>query len=142
MFSVRALLATATLTLAAGFGLSMPAHASTPAGCSSVTQIGSTGYLVAKEGTYASVKQFKGCGKNYAYMWLWDSALKNAAELWPCVSIVASAGGPIDQVCGNAQQQELWSSGASTLTQCTYAYGELNLEDGVGVLNGQSSTRC
>jgi hypothetical protein len=136
------MIATIALTVAAGFGLTAPAHASTPAGCSSVTQIGSTGYIASGSTTFASVKQFKGCGKNYAYIWVWDSYLATGEVEVTCAGIVKSgATNAVDAVCGSQKQQEVWSSGASTLTSCTYARGWL-VGDTETDAAGKTDTRC
>src|SRR4051794_39929421 len=48
------------------------ALASTPASCSNVSQIGSTRVLTVGGMEAASVKQYYGCGYNYAYIYVWQ----------------------------------------------------------------------
>ncbi|MER5635356.1 hypothetical protein ABT095_00170 [Kitasatospora sp. NPDC002227] len=99
------------------------AQASTPSGCSSVTQIGSTALLTVNGETMASVKQYKGCGKNYAYLYVWQG-YRNAHSSWDaCAAIVTGGGHDVqDPMCGH-NDVEIWSQGAATLTQCTQALG-------------------
>lgn len=49
------------------------AAAESPPGCIDVDQIGGTAYIKWDGQTVASVKQYKGCGKNYAYTYAWQS---------------------------------------------------------------------
>ncbi|MFD8597118.1 hypothetical protein ACFV1L_19160 [Kitasatospora sp. NPDC059646] len=95
--------------------------AATPAGCSSVTQIGVTGYVTVGGQTMASVKQYKGCGKNYAYMYVWQGYRDTHSSWQGCTSIVT--GTTIQDVQCNDNMVEIWSSGADTLSQCTQAIG-------------------
>ncbi len=99
------------------------AEASTPTSCSSVTQIGSTAYLNVGGETMASVKQYKGCGKNYSYLYVWQG-YRSAHSSWDvCAAIVTTNGHDVqDPMCGH-NTVELWSTGANTLTQCTQALG-------------------
>ncbi|WP_157430177.1 hypothetical protein [Actinomadura oligospora] len=107
-------------------GISTAAHAEQAPGCSSTVQIGSTAYITISGETFASVKQFKGCGKNYAYAYVWQS-YRNAHSNWDiCISIatVQSNGSRLleDLRCPG-QVVEAWSGGAATLDQCTVAVG-------------------
>ncbi|MER8182383.1 hypothetical protein [Kitasatospora sp. NPDC094015] len=98
------------------------AQASTPSGCSSVTQIGSTAYLNVGGETMASVKQYKGCGKNYSYLYVWQGYRSSHSSWDACAAIVTSGGHVQDPQCGH-NDVELWSSGAATLSECTQALG-------------------
>ncbi|MEU5260966.1 hypothetical protein [Amycolatopsis sp. NPDC021455] len=105
-------------------GAAGTAQASTPAGCSSVTQIGSTAYLDVGGQTMASVKQYKGCGKNYAYMYIWAGYRATHGSWDACTSIVTNGGNTFeDPFCGGVNPVEFWSFGAATLSQCTQARG-------------------
>ncbi|MFJ8041654.1 hypothetical protein ACIRBX_14265 [Kitasatospora sp. NPDC096147] len=97
------------------------AQASTPSGCSSVTQIGSTAYVTVGGETMASVKQYKGCGKNYAYLYVWEG-YRNTHSSWDVCTSILTGTTVQDPQCGH-NSVEIWSSGANTLTQCTKALG-------------------
>ncbi|MDH6130937.1 hypothetical protein P3T37_000304 [Kitasatospora sp. MAA4] len=115
----------AVAALAAPMLLAIPAtaNASTPTGCSSVTQIGSTAYLNVGGQTMASVKQFKGCGKNYSYLYVWDGYRSSHSSWDVCAAIVTGGGHDVqDPMCGH-NSVEVWSQGAATLSQCTQALG-------------------
>ncbi|GGW75030.1 hypothetical protein GCM10010320_66240 [Streptomyces caelestis] len=101
-----------------------PAAAATPPGCSSVSQIGATGYIKAGGVTAASVKQYYGCGKNYSYVWVWESFRDNA---WSSVytAVVTRDGDRHGGVAKARPTYEVWSNGANTASQCTYAVGQL-----------------
>ena len=68
-----ALAAAASLALVAGGLGAGVAQAESAPGCSGTTQIGSTADAAYGGQTIASVKQFKGCGKNWAYVYAWQS---------------------------------------------------------------------
>ncbi|MFF5207321.1 hypothetical protein [Streptosporangium sp. NPDC000396] len=108
-------------------GFSGSAQAETNPACSRVTQIGSTGYVDVGGQEFASVKQFKGCGKNWAYLFVWASYRRSHGSWNACVSIATknSSGGRTmrDVRCDNGRFTELWSSGADTLRVCTVALG-------------------
>jgi hypothetical protein len=130
--------AAAALAAAAGIALASPASAETNPSCSSVTQIGSTAYATQNGATIASVKQFKGCGKNWAYTYVWESYRASHSGWDACSSIVV--GNTLkDLQCGGIGQVEVWSSGADTLSDCTFALGNV---DASGTTEGKTSTRC
>ncbi|GAA2234279.1 MULTISPECIES: hypothetical protein [Kitasatospora] len=120
------------------------AQASTPSGCSSVTQIGSTAYLNVGGETMASVKQYKGCGKNYSYLYVWQSYRSAHSDWDACAAIVTNGGHSVqDPQCGH-NEVELWSLGADTLSQCTQALG-WNGNDGMpypGDIAVKTDERC
>jgi hypothetical protein len=118
--------AIAALALPILVGTAGSAQASTPSGCSSVTQIGSTAYITVSGATMASVKQYKGCNKNYAYLYVWEGYRSTHSTWNACVSVVITKGRDHtlqDPNCGGIKPVELWSSGASTLSDCTQALG-------------------
>ncbi len=119
-----------------------PAHAETNPRCSSVTQIGSTKYLKNGSDTVASVKQFKGCNKNWAYIYVWDSWRADHRDFYLRAAIWTRTGSEaIDYNGGDRGQQEVWSTGASTLSQCTRAVGDVLWPSGHD-LHGSTDERC
>ncbi|MEO6762679.1 MAG: hypothetical protein ABIO03_04125 [Umezawaea sp.] len=130
-----AIATTAALTLAA------PAHAETNPRCADSTQIGATGYLKLDGGrTVASVKQFKGCGKNYAYTYLWQEF--RGKGLRPCAMVGVGSDTATARTEGNycapANAAEAWSYGTNTLSQCTFAIGWVWGEE----IEGHTEVRC
>ena len=118
--------AVAALAVPVLVGAAGTAEASTPAGCSSVTQIGSTAYITVGGQTMASVKQYRGCGKNYAYLYVWAGYRSTHSSWQACTSVVVTSGSSHslqDPNCGGSNPVEIWSFGASTLSQCTQALG-------------------
>ena len=101
------------------------AHAESAPGCGPVTQIGDTAYIGWEIGArWASVKQFKGCGKNWAYVYVWDSYHNQGNDYYLTVGVETSSGTK-GYKKGRNRQQELWSSGTDTLSVCTQAKGYL-----------------
>jgi hypothetical protein len=118
--SVAAVAALALTGLSSGV-----AHAESAPGCASVTQIGKTAYIGGdSRDAKASVKQFKGCNKNYAYIYVWDSFARRVGDFQISVAMDVS-----ESIQGQRtyprNQQEGWSLGTSSLTQCTRAVGAL-----------------
>ncbi|MDH6129077.1 hypothetical protein [Kitasatospora sp. GP82] len=114
--------AVAALAVPALVAVPGTAEASTPGGCSSVSQIGSTAYLNVDGQTMASVKQYKGCGKNYSYLYVWEGYRSSHSGWDVCAAVVVDGSHVQDPQCGH-NEVEIWSSGADTLTQCTQALG-------------------
>lgn len=101
------------------------AHAESAPGCGPVTQIGNTAYIGADAGVQlASVKQFKGCGKNWAYVYVWDS-YHNQGNDYRVSAGILTPSGTKGYKKGANRQREVWSSGTDTLTVCTQAQGHL-----------------
>lgn len=122
MSGIAKLATVAALAVPVLLGAAGTAQASTPAGCSGVTQIGSTAYLTAGGQTMASVKQYKGCGKNYSYLYVWAGYRSTHSSWNVCTSVVTNGGHTLeDENCGSSA--EIWSFGATTLAQCTQALG-------------------
>ncbi|MGJ6960262.1 hypothetical protein ACSDR0_00010 [Streptosporangium sp. G11] len=120
-------IAVSVLALPMLAGLSGSAQAETNPRCSSVTQIGTTAHVTSGGRTFASVKQFKGCNKNWAYVYVWTD-WRNSHSSWDACAAVttrSSSGGTTveDPSCNSGRFTELWSHGASTLSQCTRALG-------------------
>ncbi len=108
-------------------GLSAPAQAETNPYCSSgVTQIGTTAYVTSGGQTFASVKQFKGCNKNWSYLYVWQGWRDTHSSWDACTSVTTRSGSTTtiqDVRCNSGRFSELWSQGASTLSLCTRALG-------------------
>ncbi|WP_439664176.1 hypothetical protein ACSHWB_23645 [Lentzea sp. HUAS TT2] len=140
------LVAAAALLL--GVVTSGQAHAESAPGCGPVTQIGSTAYIGSGGQKWASVKQFKGCGKNWAYIYTWDSVHNAGAPYTPLFVIIAKWGnewsrepyGHEGRKAGGYRQQELWSYGTNTLDTCTNAFAEWS--SGAATYRAETSIRC
>jgi hypothetical protein len=103
------------------------ANAEPAPGCSSTVQIGSTAYISYQGATAASVKQFKGCGQNWAYTYVWDQFRAKHLD-YSIETFIMMKGYQSDSaVVKNAREQ--WSSGTNTLTECTQAVGILSTGD-------------
>lgn len=98
------------------------AHAESAPGCGPVTQIGRTAYIDEGGGPVASVKQFKGCGKNWAYVYVWDSYHNKGYRYYVTAGILPGSQG---YVKGGNRDREVWSKGTDTLSICTQAQGSL-----------------
>ncbi|SDJ23099.1 hypothetical protein SAMN04488074_101850 [Lentzea albidocapillata subsp. violacea] len=130
--------AVAAFTLA---GLSSGiAHAESAPGCGPVTQIGRTAYIDQGGGPVASVKQFKGCGKNWAYTYVWDSFHNKGHQYYVTAGIIAG-GGSKGHVKGTNRDREVWSTGTATLSVCTYAQGSL-VDNPEHAYTANTDTRC
>lgn len=131
-----------------GFVFPGVASAETPPGCASAAQIGSTGYVKWRGNNIASVKQFAGCGSNYSYVYVWES-FRATGRYWgtqTAIAVYGSAGDstPDSYKGGNSSQfapVELWGKPASTLSQCTAAYGMINVQQDDN-FTAFSSKRC
>jgi hypothetical protein len=140
---MRKLSAAVLAAAAIGMTFTGAAHAETNPKCSSgVTQIGSTKYLKNGSETVASVKQFKGCNKNWAYIYVWDSWKANHKD-FHLRAAIWTRNGPeaIDYNGGDRGQQAVWSNGANTLSACTRAVGDVIWESGPN-LHGSTDERC
>lgn len=127
MFSkIASALGAAVIVGGAMLGLTAPAQAESAPGCGPVTQIGSTAHITSGGTTIGSVKQFKGCNKNWAYVYVWDSWMAKhgsnhiRAGIW-----TRTSDGAVDYAGHDGSRQELWSNGANTLSVCTYAAGSV-----------------
>lgn len=114
--------------------------------CADAYQIGTTGYVKRNGTTIASVKQFYSpdCHRNYGYVWVWDS-FRNATGAYDVTDGVYSY--KQDKVLGSkawsqTRQQEFWSSGANTVSECTAAVGSLRKAGDPTANYGYSSKRC
>jgi hypothetical protein len=125
---MRKILAAAGAAAAAATLLSTgTAHAESNEFCGSVTQIGSTAYVKNYDETVASVKQFKGCGYNFSYVYVWDSWIARAGRDFTLrTHILTRDNNTHGYRSGARGQRELWSRPADTLTSCTRAHGEVD----------------
>ncbi|NKE61652.1 hypothetical protein FXN61_34800 [Lentzea sp. PSKA42] len=121
-------------------GMTSTAQAEQAPGCSSTVQIGSTGYVKKGNTTIASVKQFKGCGKNWAYTYVWDSYASKPGGFSSSAAMVVNGDRDFGSNVNGRNKQDVWSKGTNTLTKCTRAYGEV-WGDG-NVYWGQTDERC
>ena len=122
-------IAAATAALVMGGLGSVVAQAESAPGCSSTVQIGSTAYIMDGSQTAASVKQFKGCGQNWAYVYVWTAYLAKHSNF----SVSAGIGTgeePLGYVVGDKNQRDVWSYGTNTLNVCTWAAGGIDFVGG------------
>jgi hypothetical protein len=143
MFSkIASTLGAAVVVGGAMLGITAPAHAESAPGCGPVTQIGSTGYVMSGGTKIGSVKQFKGCNKNWAYLYVWEGFRSSHSSWDVCISI-ATGSGPRFELEGlqcNGNKADNWSEGTSTLNVCTHAIG--NIQWGSNEPNGKTDIRC
>lgn len=119
--------ATAALALPAALIGAGTAHAESAPGCGSTVQIGDTAYIVEGGQTFASVKQFVGCGLNWGYIYVWQG-WRNTHSSWSmCIAIGdATTNYRLGLNCGGSIEGdvELWTSGTNTVQDCTFAIGD------------------
>ncbi|MEH0937275.1 hypothetical protein [Micromonospora psammae] len=127
----RAVATSAVALAAAAVALvdASPALASTPSSCSSVRQIGTTRVLTVDGMQAASVKQYYGCGYNYAYIYVWEQ-YRNTHSNWDLyVHVINHSDSGNDYGVGrldNTTRAELWGAPADTASECTHVTGYLN----------------
>jgi hypothetical protein len=139
---MRKILAAGAVAAAAVSLLSVgTAHAESNSACGSLTQIGSTAYVKNNNETVASVKQFKGCDKNWSYVYVWDSWIADHGRDFVLRTYIQTRPNLTHGYKTGARgQRELWSGGADTLDKCTRAHGEV---DGSSYfLFADTSERC
>ncbi|WP_432097157.1 hypothetical protein [Streptomyces sp. bgisy100] len=129
------------ITLALGLVNAGSASASTPSGCGSVRQIGSTKYIKYKGQSAASVKQYYGCGKNYAYLLIWDSFRKHHKWKTATVGVMTPEGRLHAVKWKDSPAYEMWSAGYAT-TNCTQAFGLVQVGSGADKADAKSSMVC
>ncbi len=120
-------IAAATALAMGGLGAGVAQAESAP-GCSSTVQIGSTAYIDYGGETIASVKQFKGCNKNWAYTYVWDQFRAKHLDYY-IVTFVDSSSDDVGFRTSTKNARELWSGGTDTLAICTRAAGAVYLGD-------------
>ncbi|MEV6610317.1 hypothetical protein [Kutzneria sp. NPDC051319] len=135
--------AAAAALVMGGLGAGVAQAESAP-GCSSTVQIGSTAYIKFQGQDIASVKQFKGCDKNWAYIYAWESFRQRGLH-WFLSTAVDVNPGP-NAVYEGGQDKihspiEVWSAGTDTLSDCTAGYGMISVI-GYDNFSAWTDTRC
>ncbi|MEV6610315.1 hypothetical protein [Kutzneria sp. NPDC051319] len=134
---VAAVAAALTVT---GLGAGVAQAESAP-GCSSTVQIGSTAYVTYGGQTIASVKQFKGCDKNWAYTYVWDQFRDKRTD-YTIDTYIDAGTDPLGYQVSGRGAHELWSSGTNTLGVCTQAAGSIWSTSGNDLGGAETSKRC
>jgi len=117
----------AVAALLLGLATSGQAQAESAPGCGPVTQIGKTAYIGDHGQKWASVKQFKGCGYNFSYVYVWDSWIARAGRDFTLRAYILTRDNNTHGYKSGARgQRELWSRPADTLDSCTRAHGEVD----------------
>jgi hypothetical protein len=140
----RLLCATGVVAVAlATFGAGA-AQAETAPGCASTVQIGATAYGQYEGKNAVSVKQFKGCGQNWSYVYVWQGFRDKHIAYTLGASINAQyddaelVQGEVDK---SGSPVELWSKGTDTLKVCTQAAGMLAFGN-ENVVQATTGWRC
>ncbi len=145
---IGAAFAASAMSAAAFLAFASPASAEAAPGCSSTIQIGSTAYLTVSGQTFASIKQFKGCGKNWGYVYVWEGFRDSHSSWSDCaaVSVTNSSGTGEHDLTGlvcSHNKVETWSTGTNTLSDCTEASGMYGDDPLFPTVGWQStSVRC
>jgi hypothetical protein len=117
----------AAAALLLGVATAGQAQAESAPGCGPVTQIGKTAYVGDHGQKWASVKQFKGCGKNFSYIYVWDSWIARAGRGFILrTHIYTRDNNTHGYKTGARGQRELWGGPADTVERCTRAHGEVD----------------
>ena len=120
------------------------AQAESAPGCAGTVQIGSTAYGTYQGQTSISVKQFKGCGLNWAYIYVWQSFRDRHIPYTAHIEVAMQlddANLPEGSVYKSGSPVELWSKGTDTLPVCTQAWGDLSFGANDGV-TAVTTMRC
>jgi len=130
---------TALTTFGAG-----AAQAETAPGCASTVQIGATAYGQYQGQDVISVKQFKGCGQNWSYVYVWQS-FRDKHIAYSLSAFVNAQYDDAELVQGEVDKAgspvELWSKGTDTLKVCTQAEGMLAFGN-ENVVQASTGWRC
>ncbi|WP_433174825.1 hypothetical protein [Actinoallomurus sp. CA-150999] len=125
------------LAVPAVVGIPAVAYAGSAPGCSSAVQIGTTAHIYSGGTTFASVKQYKGCGKNWAYLYVWSGYRSTHSSWNACVAVGDNTSNSLEGTQCRSKSTEIWSLGANTLAHCTQAIGWI--PDGA---SAKTSERC
>ncbi|MEV0409176.1 hypothetical protein [Actinoallomurus sp. NPDC050550] len=125
------------LAVPAVVGIPAVAYAGSAPGCSSTVQIGTTAHIYSGGTTFASAKQFKGCGKNWAYLYVWSGYRSTHSSWNACVAVGDNTSDSLEGTQCRSKSTEIWSLGANTLAHCTQAIGWI--PDGA---SAKTSERC
>lgn len=143
MFSkIASIIGAAAVVTGAMLGFTAPAQAESAPGCGPVTQIGSTAYIKSGGTNIGSVKQFKGCNKNWAYVYVWEGFRSSHSNWEVCVSVATGSSAPytLEGLKCHSNKADNWSSGTNTLSVCTHAVG--NIRWGSNEPKASTSIRC
>jgi hypothetical protein len=134
--------AAGALSIGTSLAFTAPAGAETNPSCSSVTQIGSTGHVTVNGAAVASVKQFKGCNKNWSYVFVWKSyrTRHNSWEVCAAVATGSSAPYTLEGLKCTNNKAENWSYDTNTLSSCTHAVGSVPSDSRQTM--GKTDIRC
>ena len=131
------------VTALATFGAGA-AQAETAPGCASTVQIGATAYGQYQGQDVISVKQFKGCGQNWSYVYVWQS-FRDKHIAYSLSAFVNAQYDDAELVQGEVDKAgspvELWSKGTDTLKVCTQAEGMLAFGN-ENVVQASTGWRC
>jgi hypothetical protein len=131
--------AAALVTLGAG-----SAQAESAPGCSSTVQIGATAYGQYEGKNAISVKQFKGCGLNWSYVYVWQG-FRDKRIAYSVSSAVNAQYDDAELIQGEVDKDgspvEVWSKGTDTLRVCTQAHGMLAFGN-ENVVQADTAWRC
>ncbi|MFC0545895.1 hypothetical protein [Kutzneria chonburiensis] len=133
---------TAAALVVTGLGSGV-AQAEQAPGCSSTVQIGSTAYGQYQGQNVISVKQFKGCGKNWAYTYVWESFRDRHIAYRAHASVYVQFDGGMSwgDVDKTGSPVEVWSEGTNTLDACTAAAGYIQFGTS-GSVDAKTGWRC
>ncbi|MFC0434258.1 hypothetical protein [Kutzneria buriramensis] len=138
-----ALAAAASLALVAGGLGAGVAQAESAPGCSSTVQIGSTAYGSYQGQDAISVKQFKGCGQNWSYIYVWQSFRDRHISYRAHASVYVQFDGGMSwgDVDKSGSPVEVWSEGTNTLDSCTAASGYIQFGSD-STVSAKTGWRC
>ncbi|WP_255952999.1 hypothetical protein [Streptomyces odontomachi] len=113
--------------------------------CGDATQVGSTAYIDKNGAHIASVKQFysPSCQATFGYLWIWqshrDAVPSDDLSVGVYDSTTQEIVGQHDWI--DTKEQEFWSFGEQTGTDCTAGIGWLEQSSG-GPLTAQTDEHC
>ncbi len=125
------------------------AQAESAPGCASTTQVGPTAYVDYGGQHIASVKWFTGCGKNWSYVYAWQSFVDKKKSYFLTSSMAMyttpAQSDPDDYVGlvhGKTGQRELWSTGVAAVRKCTAALGNVAILGDDAFVDAHTEIRC
>ncbi|WP_051096249.1 hypothetical protein [Streptomyces sulphureus] len=114
--------------------------------CDDAHEIGTKGVATRDGVQVASVKQFysEKCEENYAYVWVWDQFRDGAAPYDVSLAVYDHDTDEYHgkKVAENTTDQEFWTEGTGTVSDCTSAVGSLRAEGDPLTSQAASSKRC
>jgi hypothetical protein len=85
--------------------------------------MGDTAYITSSGQTVASVKQYYGCNKNWAYVYVWQS-FRDSHSSWQIYAWIDKGTGSAEGL-RTSTGIEVWSNGTNTVADCTRAAGSI-----------------